>query len=107
MDQSSAFLGSDLLENLRISDRLSEQEGMDWIARRTGRPYDAWAMYLLAWSDHEDPKTWGEFADLRIHVMSDRELDALESVYRSQHHLPQRRPWEARMFEQSRGRRER
>ena len=104
MEQSSTFLGARLLAELRSSDGLTEVEGMEWIARKSGRRYDAGAMYRLAWPEHEDPKTWSEYAGLRVRVMTDFELDGLEREYRKQNKLPPRRPWEARMFESSRGR---
>jgi len=107
MDQSSTFIGAGLLAELRSSDGLSEREGKEWISRKSGRPYDADAMYALFWSDQEDMKTWGEYLDLRVKVMSDFDLDGLEREYRKSHHLPPRRPWEARMYGTSRGRSDR
>jgi hypothetical protein len=107
MDPSSTFLGSGLLAELRSTDCLSDREARVWIARKVGRPFDAEAMYRLDWPENEDPKKWQECADLRIHVMSDAELDELEREYRRQHKLPPRRPWEPRMFRGSMGRSER
>jgi hypothetical protein len=107
MERSSTFLGSGLLAELRSSDGLSAKEGRDWISKKAARPFDADAMYMLTWPENEDPKTWREYTNLRIHVMSDSELDTLELQYRKRHALPPRRPWEARMFQSSRGRSER
>lgn len=107
MDPCSTFLGSGLLAELKTTDGLSEREGKDWISRRAGRPFDAGAMYKLDWPESEDQKTWGEYTDLRVHVMSDAELAELETEYRKQHKLPPRRPWEPRMFLSSMGRSER
>ncbi len=107
MDPTSTFLGSGLLAELKSTDGLSEREGRDWISRKVGRPFDAEAMYKLDWPENEDPKTWRECMDLRVHVMSDAELDELETEYRRHHKLPPRRPWEPRMFRSSMGRIER
>lgn len=107
MDPSSTFVGAGLLAELKATDGLSEREGRDWIARKVGRPYDAEAMYKLDWPESEDQKTWREYTDLRVHVMSDPELDELETEYRKHHKQPPRRPWEPRMFRSSMGRSER
>ncbi len=107
MEQSSTFLGSGLLAELRSSDGVTEREGKEWIARKTGRPYDAGAMYKLSWPEHEDSKTWSGYADLRVHIMSDAELTEMEQAYRKHHKLPPRRPWEAHMFKSSMGRSDR
>lgn len=107
MDQSSTFLGTGLLAELRASDGLSEREGREFISRKAGRPYDGEAMYMLSWPEHEDPKTWREYADLRIHVMSDSELVTLEMELRKRKKLPPRRPWERHMFYSAMGRLER
>jgi hypothetical protein len=107
MDQSSTLLGSNLLAELRSSDGMTVREGEDWISRMAGRSYDAGAMYLLTLPEHEDPKTWGGYAGLRLHVMSDSELIVLEREYRKREGLPPRRPWEPHMFESAMGRSER
>jgi hypothetical protein len=107
MEQSSTLLGAGLLAQLKADDGLGEREGQDWISCKAGRPYDAGAMYELRWPGEEDPKTWSECADLRVRVMSDAELDRLEVEQRRRRGLPPRRPWEARMFQSSRGRVER
>jgi len=107
MEPFSTFLGSGLLAELRSNDGMSEREARDWIAKKAGSFYDAEAMYRLCWPGHEDPKLWAEYADLRVHVMSDAELIDLEREYRKQHKLPPRRPWEAHMFRSSMGRSER
>ena len=107
MDCSFTLLGSGLLAELRSSDAMSQVEARAWIARKAGRAYDPGAMYQLLWPDHEDSKTWGGYADLRVHVLSDAELNDMEWAYRKHNKLPPRRPWEPPMFESARGRSER
>lgn len=104
MDCSATWLGSALLAELCSSDHMSAGEASAWIGRMTCRPFDAGAMYQLVWSDQEDAKTWSTFKDLRVKVLSDHEIDRYESEYRRTHGLAPRRPWEARMFDSSRGR---
>ena len=107
MEKSSTFLGSGLLAELRSTDGMTGREAKDWITKKAGREYDAGAMYELRWPDHEDPKTWSGYADLRVHVVSDADLTMMEGAYRRSHKLPPRRPWEAHMFKSAMGRSER
>ncbi len=104
VDAFSIFLGSSLVAELRSSDGMSESEAQAWITKKTGSRFDTGAMYKLLWPDHEDPKTWGGYADLRIHIMSDRELDEMERDHRKHNKLPPRRPWEPHMFKSAMGR---
>lgn len=104
MDCNGTWLGSAFLAELCASDGMSAHDAALWIARKTGRPFDAGAMYHLIWSDQEDAKTWSTFEDLRVKVMSDFEIDRYESEYRKTHGLAPRRPWETRLFDSSRGR---
>lgn len=104
MECSGTWLGSALLAELCAGDGMTEVEAATWLARKTGRAFDAGALYLLLWSDQEDAKTWSAFEDLRVKVMSDFEIDRYEAEYRKTNGLAPRRPWEARLFDSSRGR---
>lgn len=104
MDCSETWLGKEFLAQLCSGDGMTAGEASLWIARKTGRPFDAGALYHLIWSDQEDAKTWSAFEDLRVKVMSDFEIDRYESDYRKSHGLAPRRPWETRLFDSSRGR---
>ena len=104
MDCSETWLGSTFLAELCAGDGMNAHEAASWIGRKTARPYDAGAMYRLIWSDQEDAKTWSTFADLRVSVMSDLEIDRYETEYRKLNGLAPRRPWETRLFDSSRGR---
>ena len=104
MDCSATWLGSAFLAELCSADGMTIGEASVWIARKTGRAYDAGALYLLIWSDQEDAKTWSTFEDLRVKVMSDFEIDRYEAEYRRIHGIAPRRPWETRLFDAARGR---
>jgi len=104
MDCSATWLGKTFLAELCSGDGMTASDASIWIARKTGRPFDNGALYLLIWSDQEDAKTWSTFQDLRVKVMSDFEIDRYEAEYRKTRGLDPRRPWETRLFESSRGR---
>ncbi len=107
VDRFSTFLGSGLLAELSSSDGMTQSEAEAWITKKAGREFDPGAMYKLLWTDQEDPKTWGGYTDLRIHIMSDRELNELERDHRRHNKMPPRRPWEPHMFQSAMGRSER
>ena len=104
MECSTSFLGSALSTELQSSDKMTAAAAKTWVVRKTGQGFDPEAMYELRWQTEEDSPTWSGYADLRVHIMTDMELMDMESGYRRQHRLPQRRPWESPMFEAAMGR---
>ena len=104
MQCSTTFTGADLVKELGASDNMEAGSARAWITSKTGREFDPEAMYMFQWSDTEDLPTWSGYLDLQVHIMTDRELLALESEVRRQRRLPQRNPWEASMFQSAMGR---
>lgn len=104
MQYSAVFLGAELLQELQTSDKMTAVAARSWVMQKTGRGFDAEAMYQLGWESEEDCPNWSGYLDLHVHILSDAELDKLERERRRQKGLPQRRPWEAPMFESARGR---
>lgn len=101
---STSYIGSALIDELRSSDRMTLANARAWVIRKTGRGFDPEAMYELRWQTEEDSPTWSGYVDLQVHIMTDLELVNMEREYRRQHRLPQRRPWEAPMFQAAMGR---
>jgi hypothetical protein len=104
MQCTSVFIGSALIHELRASDKMTMDGARAWIVRKTGHGFDPEAMYQIRWQNEEDSPTWSGYADIQVHIMTDPELLQLERDYRSQHRLPQRRPWESPMYRAAMGR---
>ena len=104
MQASTVFMGSALLGELRSIDKMTEARARAWVMGKTGRGFDPEAMYELRWQSEEDSPTWSGYVDMNVHIMTDVELIDLEREYRRMHRLPQRRPWEAPMYQLAMGR---
>jgi len=103
MQCSIVFTGSALAAELKSSDKMEAAAARAWISRKSGLAFASEAMYELRWHDHEDSPTWAGYVGLEVHVLNDRELLELEREHRKRHGLPDRRPWEAPMFQAAMG----
>lgn len=92
------------MSDLRSRDGMTEDQAKSWIESKTKRAFDPQAMYKLRWPMHADSNGWTDRPDLKIHIMTDAELNSLEREVIKNNKRPQREPWEPPMYESARGR---
>ena len=103
---STCMPGFALVDELKCSDKMTEEAAKSWIEQKTGRAFDTEAMYELRWPPHEDSPTWSGYINMHVHIMNDAELMQMEREYRKHNKLPPRRPGEPSMFKAAMGRAE-
>ncbi len=101
MQWCTHFTGAILVNDLKCR-KMTEEEAVAWIGARTNQPFHPNAMYKVHWPQDNQPHGWFEHPQMRMHVMSDYELDLLEKEVRKSGKVGHGKPWEPSMYESAR-----
>ena len=103
MDNTTSMRGSGFIDELRVRGGMTDQAAKTWIKMKTGYTFDPDAMYKVRWPAHERSERWAEMKELRVHIMSDVELEAADREHRKQNKIAPRRPREPSAYEFAKG----
>lgn len=103
MDNTTSFRGSGFIDELMVRDGMTSPAAKTWIKKKTGYTFDPDAIYKVRWPPHESSERWAEMKELRVHIMSDVELEAADREYRKHNMIAPRRPREPSAYEFAKG----